>query len=81
VTVLQDGPERAEYSTHSEGSVYSLLMEEGFSTEFGARPMERAIEQLIAQPLAKAILEDRIKPDQQLIAKAANGSVIFSPVL
>lgn len=56
-------------------------MEEGFSTEFGARPMERAIEQLIAQPLAKAILEDRIKPDQQLIAKAANGSVIFSPVL
>jgi ATP-dependent Clp protease ATP-binding subunit ClpB len=61
--------------------VYSLLMEKGFSPEFGARPMERTIEQLIAQPLARAILEERINPGQQLIAKVENGSVIFSPVL
>ena len=64
-----------------EEPVYSLLMEKGYSDEFGARPMERTIEQLIAQPLARAILEERIKPDQQLIAKAENGSVIFSPLL
>jgi len=61
--------------------VYSLLMEKGFSDEFGARPMERTIEQLIAQPLARAMLEERINPGQQLIAKAENGSVTFSPVL
>jgi ATP-dependent Clp protease ATP-binding subunit ClpC len=64
-----------------EESVYSLLMEEGYSAEFGARPMERTIEQLIAQPLARAILEERIKLGQQLIARVENGSVIFSPVL
>jgi ATP-dependent Clp protease ATP-binding subunit ClpC len=64
-----------------EEPVYSLLMQEGYSADFGARPMERTIEQLIAQPLARAILEERITPGQQLIAKAENGSVIFSPVL
>jgi ATP-dependent Clp protease ATP-binding subunit ClpC len=63
-----------------EEPAYALLMEKGYGDEFGARPMERTIEQLIAQPLARAILEERIKPGQQLIAKVENGSVIFSPV-
>jgi ATP-dependent Clp protease ATP-binding subunit ClpC len=63
-----------------EEPVYSLLMEKGYSAEFGARPMERTIEQLIAQPLARAILEERINPGQKLIAKVENGSVTFSPV-
>jgi ATP-dependent Clp protease ATP-binding subunit ClpA len=61
--------------------LYSLLMEKGYSDEFGARPMERTIEQLLAQPLARMILEERIKPGQQLTAKVENGRVIFSPAL
>jgi ATP-dependent Clp protease ATP-binding subunit ClpC len=61
--------------------VYSLLMEKGYSAEFGARPMERTIEQLLAQPLARRVLEERINPGQQLIAKVENGSVIFSPMV
>ena len=56
-------------------------MEKGYSAEFGARPMEREIEQLIAQPLARAIIEKRINPGRQLIAKVENGSIIFSPAL
>jgi ATP-dependent Clp protease ATP-binding subunit ClpC len=63
-----------------EEPVYSLLMQKGYSDEFGARPMERTIEQLIAQPLAKAILEERIKPGQQLIAKVEDRSVKFCAV-
>ncbi|MFZ3375783.1 MAG: ATP-dependent Clp protease ATP-binding subunit, partial [Chthoniobacterales bacterium] len=64
-----------------EEPAYALLMEKGYGDEFGARPMERTIEQLIAQPLARAILEERIKPGQQLTAKVENGSVTFLPVL
>jgi ATP-dependent Clp protease ATP-binding subunit ClpA len=64
-----------------EEPVYPLLIERGYSDEFGARPMERTIEQLITQPLARAILENRITPGQQLIAKVQNGSVTFSSVL
>jgi ATP-dependent Clp protease ATP-binding subunit ClpA len=60
-----------------EESVYSLLMEQAYSVEFGARPLERAIEQLIAQPLARAILEGRIDPGRPLIARLADGVIAF----
>jgi len=59
-------------------SVYALLMEKGFSPAFGARPMERAIEALTAQPLAKAILEGRVGQGGKLIARAAEGHVTFA---
>ena len=61
-------------------SVYALLMKEGSSPEFGARPMERAVEALIAQPLAKAILEGRVEHGAELIARAAGRQVIFESV-
>ena len=59
-------------------SVYALLMERGYSPDLGARPMERAIESLIAQPLAKAILEKRFAAGCELFACAADGKITFS---
>ena len=59
-------------------SVYALLMERGYSPDLGARPMERAIESLIAQPLAKAILEGRFAAGCELLACAVDGEVTFS---
>ena len=58
-------------------SVYALLMREGYSPEFGARPMERAVEALIAQPLAKAILEGRVPQGGKVIAHASGAHVTF----
>ena len=58
-------------------SVYALLMKVGYSPEFGARPKERAVEALIAQPLAKAILERRLDQGAELIARALEERVIF----
>ena len=58
-------------------SVYALLMREGYSPEFGARPMERAVEALIAQPLAKVILEAHGKEGRAVLARAAGVHVMF----
>ena len=58
-------------------SVFARLMKFGYSPEFGARPMERAVEELIAQPLAKAILEARVGQGDELIARAEDGNVSF----
>ena len=58
-------------------SVYALLMREGYSPEFGARPMERAVEALIAQPLAKVILERRFEPGAEFIVRASGQRVTF----
>ena len=61
-------------------SAYALLMEQGFSPEFGARPMERVIERLIAQPLAKAILENQSRAGGKLLARAVEGLIEFDSV-
>lgn len=58
-------------------SVYELLMEVGYSPEFGARLMERAIETLIAQPLAKSILEGKLNKGAELVGRASGTRVIF----
>ena len=58
-------------------SVYALLMREGYSPEFGARPMERAVEALIAQPLAKLILEGRAENGDEVIARATGAKIGF----
>ena len=58
-------------------SAYALLMNEGYSPEFGARPMERAIEEIIAQPLAKVILEGRGAQGGEMLAKASGTKVTF----
>ena len=60
-------------------AVYALLMDKGFSPAFGARPMERAIEALIAQPLAKAILEGRVGQGSGLMARVMGNKVLFAP--
>jgi ATP-dependent Clp protease ATP-binding subunit ClpC len=39
-----------------DDNVYTWLAERGYSPEFGARPLERLIEQQIAQPLARQVL-------------------------
>ena len=58
-------------------TVYALLMKEGYSAEFGARPMERAVEALIAQPLAITILEGRAKEGREILARASGAKVTF----
>jgi ATP-dependent Clp protease ATP-binding subunit ClpA len=58
-------------------SVYALLMKEGYSPEFGARPMQRAVEALIAQPLARAILEGRGERCREIRALASGAKVAF----
>src|SRR5262249_30994638 len=40
----------------------SLISREGHDPAFGARPLRRAIQRLVENPLAKALLEGRFKP-------------------
>ena len=42
------------------------LVEQGYDPVFGARPLKRAIEHLLASPLAKALLEGQFAPGQTI---------------
>src|SRR6185369_1885451 len=47
-----------------------LLFKEGFDPQYGARPMKRAIQRLVQDPLALQILEGKIPAESQVTADA-----------
>jgi ATP-dependent Clp protease ATP-binding subunit ClpB len=53
----------------------------GFDQAFGARPLKRAIQAQIENPLARAILEGKFGPKDTIRVDARNGSVVFEKAL
>src|SRR5687768_15710543 len=53
----------------------------GFDPVFGARPLKRAIQSQIENPLAKAILEGRFGPKDTIKVDARGGKVLFEKAL
>jgi ATP-dependent Clp protease ATP-binding subunit ClpB len=55
------------------------LAEEGYDPAFGARPLKRAIQRLIQNPLALAVLEGRFgEGDRVLVTRGTNGELEFT---
>jgi ATP-dependent Clp protease ATP-binding subunit ClpB len=48
----------------------SLLFREGFDPAYGARPMKRAIQRLIQDPLALKLLDGEVKPGDTVVVDA-----------
>src|SRR5258705_124350 len=56
------------------------LFTEGYDPSFGARPLKRAIQKLLADPLALKILEGDIQPGEHLVADVSrSGEFSFRP--
>ena len=62
-----------------EDSAKRLLSDEGYDPTFGARPLKRAIQTLIQNPLAIKLLNGEIKSGSILHAAAENGAIKFTP--
>jgi ATP-dependent Clp protease ATP-binding subunit ClpB len=58
-----------------EPSARELLMREGYDPTYGARPLKRAIQSLIQNPLAVKLLQGEIQPGQT-VRVSANGDVM-----
>jgi ATP-dependent Clp protease ATP-binding subunit ClpB len=54
-----------------------LLSQVGFDPVYGARPLKRAIQQYIENPLAKAILNGDYLPEQTILIEAKEGEIVF----
>jgi len=59
-----------------ESSAIELLLDKGFSREMGARPLKRAIDQLLLAPLAATLVEHRFPQGDQFLFVRGNGSKI-----
>ena len=51
-----------------------LIATEGYDPAYGARPLRRAIQRLVENPLARALLEGRFKPGTTIKVDADPGS-------
>jgi ATP-dependent Clp protease ATP-binding subunit ClpB len=62
-------------------SAEELLTREGYDPVFGARPLKRAIQSLIQNPLAMKLLGGEIQPGDTLVVKGdlERGEMVFAP--
>jgi len=70
-----------QITLHLTPAAKTLLFREGFDPAYGARPMKRAIQRLIQDPLALKILDGEVKPGEEITVDAdpKTGEMNFQP--
>lgn len=64
-----------------EGDAKKLIVKEGYDPVYGARPLKRAIQRLVENPLAEAIIDGKaVVPGMHLGAKVKDGALDFGPL-
>jgi ATP-dependent Clp protease ATP-binding subunit ClpC len=57
-----------------------LLADKGWDPQMGARPLRRAIQRLIEQPLSEEILTKKYSAGQTILIDAENGDIVFKVI-
>lgn len=65
------------YKLVIEPNVKSLLVNKGYSREFGARPLKRAIQKYLENPLAMAMIKGGFKKGDEISAKMDGEEIVF----
>ena len=60
-----------------ENSAKEFLIEKGYDPMYGARPMRRAVERYLEDPLAEEILRSNVKAGDEVHVSAAEGKLNF----
>ena len=58
----------------------NLLADKGWDPQMGARPLRRAIQRLIEQPLSEEILAKKYSAGQTILIDAENGEIVFKVI-
>lgn len=62
------------YEFEYSEEVCSFLSEKGFSSEYGARPLKRAIQTYVEDKISEILIEDKCQPGDKLIMRVQDGS-------
>ena len=76
--LLEKRLQRLELSIEVSEAALAHIAEAGFDPVFGARPLKRAIQDQIENPLSKAILEGRFAAKDRIRAELDDQKVVFS---
>lgn len=67
-----------ELALELDESILSKLVDVGFDPVYGARPLKRAIQQWIENPLAEAVLEGRFAPGATIKGQLEGDKAVFN---
>ncbi len=71
---------KLDHTLQITDAALALIAEAGFDPVYGARPLKRAIQQSIENPLAKELLSGKFLPGEVIIVDVRNGDVVFTKV-
>jgi len=57
-------------------SAWEVITERGYDEKYGARPMGRAIERLLEDPIAERILTKEFPPGCRVVAEGQDGEIV-----
>jgi ATP-dependent Clp protease ATP-binding subunit ClpC len=75
------GIRRRNVIVETDDSVIGILLKEGFSARFGARPLKRRVEELLLKPLARALLRLGSEEAQAVVRLGVDDERIVSEVI
>ena len=61
-----------------DSAAKKLLAKEGYDPQFGARPLKRAVQERILNPLAMKLLEGEFKPGDRIKVTAKDDELVFA---
>jgi ATP-dependent Clp protease ATP-binding subunit ClpC len=70
--------ESLEYHVQLEDSAVTFLADKGFDPKFGARPLQRAIQRYVEDPLAEEIVKGTFHPGDTVVFSGAEGAELLS---
>jgi ATP-dependent Clp protease ATP-binding subunit ClpB len=75
--ILEDRLQRMDMGLEVTDAALQKIAEAGYDPVYGARPLKRAIQQQIENPLSKLILEGRFGPKDTIKVEAEGGNLVF----
>jgi ATP-dependent Clp protease ATP-binding subunit ClpB len=60
-----------------DAAAKKLLASEGYDPQFGARPLKRAIQEHLLNPLSLRLLDGEFKPGDRIKVTAMNDALVF----
>ena len=75
--ILESRLAKLDYGLEISDAAVAELAKVGFDPVYGARPLKRAIQSELENPLAKAILEGRFAPKDTIAADWRGGKMVF----
>jgi ATP-dependent Clp protease ATP-binding subunit ClpB len=77
LNVLKSRLARMDYGFEISDAAVNELAKVGFDPVYGARPLKRAIQSEVENPLAKSILEGRFAPKDTIYVEWRGGKMVF----